>query len=194
MLKAFGSVFGAILLVDYRGFGSSKPFSERPYAPDQLAQDVDRIIHETRQKFKNRKIILYGHSLGGGILANSLRFGVHSAKANGIILEGTFFKLSEVVPWWLGGPLIGLFFGLDSRYPTPSNLAMLPQRRRMLLIHSRDDRVIPYYHGQRLQQHVSTPSHQVTLVPLRGSHNRPDYNEAYRAAIQQWLSEEPGID
>ncbi len=61
----------------------------------------------------------------------------------------------------------------------------------ILLLHSREDELIPLHHAQRLAQAATAP---VRIVELRGGHNDAFIAsaQAYRAALAEFLAAMPG--
>jgi acylglycerol lipase len=78
--------------MDLRGHGFSE--GQRGYIPDYEAfiDDVEVFIQQAKSDFPNSKIVLYGHSLGGGLVLNYLVRRPSSLAA--LIATGPFITLS----------------------------------------------------------------------------------------------------
>jgi fermentation-respiration switch protein FrsA (DUF1100 family) len=159
----------ATLLVDYRGYGrsSGKPSEEGTY------QDADaawRWLTETRG-LKERDIVLFGESLGGGVA--SWLASRHTPRA--LVLASTFTSavdLGAELYRFLPVRLISRF-----RYDT---LSRLPEvRAPVLVVHSPGDDIIPYSHGQRLYSAAREPK---AFLELSGGHN-----DGFVFARREWV-------
>jgi hypothetical protein len=147
----------SVLTFDYRGYGLSKgkPGEEGTYLDAQAA------YHWLRQKgFAARNIIVYGESLGGGIASELCA----REETGGLILQSTFTSLpaigAELYPW-LPVRLVG-----SIRYDT---LGKLPRLKiPVLVMHSRDDSLIKFHHGEKNFAAANEPKF---FCELRGGHN-----------------------
>ena len=126
-----------------------------------------------------QKIVVFGRSLGGPIAA----WISQTHKPRGLILESTFTSLQEAARDRLPGLFVNLF--VPDQYPTIRYLTMV--QCPVLIIHSREDEVIPFRHGEALFAAARGPKE---FVDIRGSHNRGflDSQPFYEAAIDSFLS------
>lgn len=178
MVKVFDHCH--LVLFDYRGFGRSDDGPEALMAWG-LACDVVAVISECLVSFPDRAIFVYGHSLGAAIALNALSGSAILDRVSGLILEGAFHTPSAVAPYWPIGGWLAWALGLDAKYPAGDRLAHIGSRR-VMLIHSVDDAIVPYAEGEKLAREIRAPIHR-----LAGPHNKPCYNESYRAAIQAFI-------
>ena len=82
-----------VLVMDYRGYGKSSG----PRNEDYLYSDAQFFYDFAKDHYGEKKIIVYGRSLGGS-------FAVKIAAENepkAVILEATFFNLQDIVNRWL---------------------------------------------------------------------------------------------
>jgi uncharacterized protein len=147
-----------LLLFDYRGYGrsSGKPTEQGTYHD---AEAVWR--HLTQQRgIAPERIVLHGQSLGGGVAA---WLAARTAPA-GLVLESSFTSApdlgQQLYPW--------LPVRLLSRIRYDSRAALAQVRSPVLVIHSRDDEIIPFSHGRQLFEAAPEPKR---FVELRGDHN-----------------------
>lgn len=147
-----------MLLVDYRGYGGShgRPSEQGTYRDARAAW---RYLTETRE-FGPGTIILYGESLGGAVATH-----LAAAQTPGaVIVESGFSSMvdlgAEVYPWlpvrWI------------SRYTYPSARNLARVHAPVLIIHSRDDEIVPFHHGEALLAAAHEPK---TFLEIRGGHN-----------------------
>lgn len=146
-----------VLAFDYRGYGRSegRPSETGTYADAEAAHQW----LETRG-FAATNILALGESLGGGV-ATELAV---RRPLGGLILQSTFTSVpdigAEFFPWLPVRTLGTIRF---------DNLAKLPGLKLpVLVMHSRDDGIIPFAHGERLFAAANAPK---LFRELRGDHN-----------------------
>ena len=145
-------------IFDYRGYGRSegRPTEEGTY---QDAMAAWRYLTEERG-VSPEKIVLFGRSLGGSVAA--WLAARHTPGA--LIVESTFTSVpdfaSEMYPWlparWL----------TRFRYDAVKHLSSITCP--VLVVHSRDDEIIPVGHGRRLYEAAREPRQ---FLEIRGGHN-----------------------
>lgn len=165
----------SILLFDYRGFGqSSGEVTEQGTYID--ARSAWNYLHR-ELGYSERQIIVHGRSLGGAVAAE-LATRVRPAA---VILESTFTSIphigAEVYPWlpvdWLA----------RIRYDSLARIGHI--RAPLLIMHSPQDELIPYAHGQALYEAARAPRQ---FVPLRADHNNGfRYTTEYVPALRKFL-------
>lgn len=86
----------SVIALDHRGHGQSG--GQRGHTPNYelLMSDIDIFLEKTRDIFPAAKIILYGHSMGGGIVVNYLIR--HQPDILASIVTGPFFRTAEPPP------------------------------------------------------------------------------------------------
>jgi fermentation-respiration switch protein FrsA (DUF1100 family) len=167
----------SVFIIDYRGYGKSEG---KPTEPG-LYRDADaawRYLTDTR-RVQAHDIVIFGRSLGASVAAR-LAAAQHPL---GLIVESSFTSVpdiaQELYPWLPARWLSRL------RHATKSYIAEV--RCPILVIHSRDDEIIPYHHGQAIFAAAPEPR---SLLTLRGTHNdawlRDERN--YMAGIGDYLS------
>ncbi|HBH47128.1 MAG TPA: lysophospholipase [Bacteroidales bacterium] len=86
----------SVLSFDFRGHGQTpgKPGQISDY--HKLLNDVDLLIEKGKDEFKNQQLFLYGHSMGGNLVANYAI--MHTTDLCGIILTSPWFELTNIPP------------------------------------------------------------------------------------------------
>ncbi len=162
-----------VLVYDYGGYGLStgRPSEERACADIRAMWDY---LTGTRGT-EPGEIVLFGRSLGGGMTADLAT----SVKPAAVILESTFTSIpdraAEMFPWLPMRSLIRVEFDNAGKVP----LITSP----LLIVHSRDDSLIPFRHGQRLFELAREPKQ---FLEIRGEHN-----EGFVVSMETWLD---GLD
>jgi fermentation-respiration switch protein FrsA (DUF1100 family) len=174
MAKAMLSVGVNVFLFDYRGYGRSQGH------PDEQGTylDAEAAYRWLQQRgFAAENIILFGESLGGGVVADL----ASRLVCGGVVLQSTFTSIvdvgAELFRWlpvrWLA----------HIKYDT---LSKLPQIKvPVLVMHSRADRLIRFAHSQKNFNAANEPK---LFCELEGDHNDPLTNcSRFIADIQSFL-------
>ncbi len=166
----------SVLIVDYPGYGQStgKPTEEGTYESARAAWQ-----HLTQEKsIPPQDIVLFGRSLGGGV-ATQLATEV---QAKALIIESTFTSVPDVaaeIYWFL--PVRRL-----ARVKYESAVKIGDVGMPILILHSPDDEVIPYSHGEKLFALAEEPK---TFIKTKGGHNdrhilaEPAYGKSLKSFI-----------
>lgn len=147
-----------VLIFDYRGFGRStgSPSEEGIY------RDVEAAFRHTTEErgIPAEEIVLFGRSLGGAPAA----WLAAREPAAALILESAFTSLpalaQELYPIFPARHLARSSFNTIDRLPEVE----MP----VLVIHSREDELIPYEHGRRLYEAAREPR---VFYELEGGHS-----------------------
>jgi len=157
-IRQFRNLELSVFIIDYRGYGQS----EGRTTESGIYRDADaawRYLTETRG-VRPGDVVIFGRSLGGSVAAR-LAAQQHPLA---LIVESSFTSVpdiaQELYPWlparWL------------SRLSHATRDYVRDVRCPVLVVHSRDDEIIPFHHGQAIFAAAPEPR---TLLTLRGSHN-----------------------
>ncbi len=169
------------LIIDYRGYGrsSGKPSEQGTYLDALAAWN-----HLTEQRgIAPDEIVLFGRSLGAAVAA----WLAADTRPGALIMESGFSSLPDLAarlyPWLPARWLVRF------RYDNLAALAGVGSP--VLIVHSRDDEIIPYSHAEALYAAAGQPK---SLLSLRGGHNDAIFRsrEAYLAGLDVFLSEHFG--
>lgn len=157
-LRIFHGLGLSVLIIDYRGYGRStgRPSELGTYEDARAAW---RYLVEERA-VPAQRIILFGRSLGGAVAT----WLATEQAPRGLIVESTFRSVPELaagIYWFL--PVRSL-----ARIEYPAEALMGSVRAPVLVVHSREDEIIPFHHGEALYSAAGSPK---TLLELRGGHN-----------------------
>lgn len=157
-IRQFRNLELSVFIIDYRGYGQS----EGRTTESGIYRDADaawRYLTETRG-VRPSDVVIFGRSLGGSVAAR-LAAQQHPLA---LIVESSFTSVpdiaQELYPW------------LPARWLTRLSHATRDYVRDVqcpvLVVHSRDDEIIPFHHGQAIFAAAPEPR---TLLTLHGSHN-----------------------
>jgi fermentation-respiration switch protein FrsA (DUF1100 family) len=166
----------AVFIIDYRGYGESEgdPTEAGTYRDAAAAW---RYLVERRQ-IAAQEIVIFGRSLGAAIAAD---LASHTRPA-ALIIESAFTSVpnmaARLYPWlpvrWLS----------RYRYNTQHSLETITCP--LLVIHSREDDIIPFSEGEQLFAHAREPKQ---FLELHGGHNDGFLvsREAYQRGLDEFL-------
>ncbi|HEX7043605.1 MAG TPA: alpha/beta hydrolase [Burkholderiales bacterium] len=180
-IAAFRELGLNAFLIDYRGYGLSEG---RP-SEDGTYRDAAAAWHYLTEArgVADASIVIHGESLGGAV-ASWLAARTHPAA---LIVESSFTSAvdlgAEVYPW-LPVRRLARF-----RYPTAAYLARV--RAPTLIVHSRDDEIVPFRHGEALYAAAAEPKR---LLAIGGDHNAGYLlsRAEYLAGVDAFLAEALG--
>ena len=157
-IRQFRNLELSVFIIDYRGYGQS----EGRTTEAGLYRDADaawRYLTEQRGVHP-QNIVIFGRSLGGSVAAHL----ASRQEPLALIVESSFTSVPDIAqefyPWlpvrWL------------SRLNHATRDYVREVRAPLLVVHSRDDEIVPFRHGQAIFE-AAPAAH--TLLTLRGSHN-----------------------
>lgn len=169
-------------IIDYRGYGQSEgnPSEQGTYLDAEAAW---RYLVEEREVPPD-EIILFGRSLGGAVatrLAQSHRPAL-------LILESTFTSVPDMAAGIY--PFLPVRLLARIQYNTLERLPAI--NVPTLIVHSPNDEVIPYNHGQRLFDAAPEPKE---FLRIEGGHNEgfllsaEEYEAGLTAFIERHLGQ-----
>lgn len=160
-----------IFIFDYRGYGQSdgKPSESGLYDDARAVWD-----YLTRTKaIKRQNIVLFGRSLGGVVAAKLAT----EVQPRALILESTFSSAKDVANAVF--PISSRLVPLRFDFNTASYIKQVAAP--ILVIHSVDDDIIPFWLGEKVFFAANQPK---SLIMIKGDHNygflqsQPDYEQA----------------
>ncbi|KAG6819643.1 hypothetical protein H0H93_009948 [Arthromyces matolae] len=126
-----------VFLLSYRGFSFSggKPTEAGLRIDAQTA--LDYIL--SQPYLADVPIILYGHSLGGGVAIDLASR--NPSRISGLLVSNTFTSIPDIVRSW---PVIGNFsFLCTQKWRSADKMRLIPTSTPILMISGRSDQVVP---------------------------------------------------
>lgn len=169
----------SVFIVDYRGYGQSEgsPSENGTYLDAAAAW---RYLVEERG-VDPEQIIIFGRSLGGAVAT----WLAHNHPPKALIIESTFTSVPDMGARQY--PFLPVRLLARIHY---NSLERIPQINvPILIVHSPDDEIIPYSHGQQLFQAANEPK---AFLQLRGGHNEgfiisgQPYEEGLKSFIEKY--------
>ncbi len=164
-------------IFDYRGYGSSegKPSEEGTYLDVLAAYEW---LTESK-KIRAERIIVFGRSLGGSIAAQLAA----KVRPRGLVLESCFTSYADMGARFYPYMPVRRFARFGYRTVDYVKQIHCP----VLLVHSRNDDVIPFEFGLELYDAAKEPKE---FIEIRGGHNDGFLlsSEVYKTAWTKWIS------
>lgn len=179
-LAIFHELGLATLIIDYRGYGRS----EGKPSEAGLYRDADaawRYLVEGRN-VPPQGVIVFGRSLGAAVAAHLAA----ERPVGGLILESAFTSVPDVAT-----ELYSIFpVRLLARVHYPTAQWVRRVRAPVLVIHSKEDDLIPFHHGEAVYHAAPEPKQ---FLQIRGDHNSGFILSrlVYMQGLAQWLESLP---
>jgi len=176
-IRQFLNLGLSVFIIDYRGYGQSGGKTTET----GIYQDADAAWHylTDQRGVLADDIVIFGRSMGASAAAKLAT----KQRPLALIVESSFSSIpdiaQEIYPWlparWLS----------HLRHATRDYVGGI--QRPILVVHSRDDEIVPFHHGEAIFNAAQEPK---TLLTLRGSHNDAYIRDArnYIEGLQAFLS------
>ena len=172
VLEALAEIGVSTFAVDYRGYGKS---GGSPSGPGVLADAQGSWAHLTvRMKVPPNRVVLFGKSLGGACAIDL----AYQVPAKGLVVQSTFTSISDVAARVMPIFPAKLFLRENMNSVMKIGAAKCPT----LVVHSRDDEVVPFAHGQRLFEAAPEPK-------WFAEYSGVGHNELITVRRSEWLKD-----
>lgn len=167
-----------VLIYDYRGYGQSSGSPSESGLYSDARATWQWLVNEAGMS--PDRIVLFGRSLGAAVAARLAT----EVDAAGLIVESSFTSVPDIgaeVYWWL--PVRWL-----ARIQLATSDHVADAGMPVLVVHSRDDEIIPFSHGQRIYEQAGQPRQ---FLEIEGDHNSGFMvsGELYRDGLDRFLTE-----
>lgn len=166
-----------VLIFDYRGYGNSegKPSEHGLYVDAMTAWQY--LVQE--KNISAQKIIIFGRSLGGVVGCNLAT----QVQPGALILESTFSSAKDMANTIF--PVISRIMPMRFEFNTEDYIKRVTSP--LLIVHSTEDDIIPFWQGEKVFQAASQPK---SFVKIQGDHNSGFFTSqpAYEQALGEFLS------
>jgi len=157
-LQIFNKLGLSTFIFDYRGYGKSagKPTEKGTYLDAEAAWNY--LINE--KQIKPEDIVIFGRSLGGSVASWLAK----EKSPEALILESAFTSIPDIA-----GELYPIFpVHLLSRFSYSTLKYIREVKCPVLIVHSKEDELIPFKHGRRLFDSANEPKE---FLEIAGGHN-----------------------
>jgi uncharacterized protein len=169
--KRFYELGLSVLLIDYRGYGRSQgnfPSEATVYQDAQVAWDY---LVGKRRIFP-KKIVVYGHSLGGAIAIN---LASQNPSIAGLIVSSSFTSMQQMAAQDWKFRLFPIAQILTQKFDSVQKVRSL--KVPTLFIHGTEDTLVPVSIGKALYE-AAPPPKQLLLIPHAGhNHGEAEFDK-----------------
>ena len=157
-VKIFYDMGLSVFIIDYQGYGRStgSPSETGTYQDARAAWS----FLTGKLQLPAPQIIVFGRSLGGAVAV----WLAAAYSPGALILESTFTSVADLGKHYY--PYLPVQWLTRIRYPTLERISRVVCP--LLIIHSRDDEIIPFEHGQKLYAAARAPRE---FLQISGGHN-----------------------
>ena len=177
-IEIFNELGFDVFIIDYRGYGQSNgKVSEQGAYLD--AQAAYRYLVDKRRIDPSR-IVIFGRSLGGAIAAQLAA----TQETGALIVESSFTSAADMATELY--PFLPARLLLRLEFPVAEHVAAATAP--VLIVHARDDEIIPFAMGQKLFDAASEPK---AFLAIDGDHNTAFFydRDRYVAGLREFFRE-----
>jgi alpha-beta hydrolase superfamily lysophospholipase len=164
-----------VFILDYRGYGKSEG---KITSQKQLFQDVEQLYLEIQKLYKGQEIIIAGFSIGSG----PATWLASRYQPDMLILMAPFYNMTELANHYF--PFLPSFI---LRYPFNNNKLIQKIEAPVVLIHGKEDEIIPYESSLKLKEHLKSEVHLFGLE--RVGHNNISGSTEFKNVVRELLSQ-----
>ncbi|MFC2123106.1 alpha/beta hydrolase [Bacteroidota bacterium] len=177
-IQIFNQLGLDVFIFDYRGYGQSEGRTSESGTYLDVGAAWQHLVRE--RQIKPNRIVIFGRSLGGAVAA----WQACNHTPGALILESAFTSVPDIAAKlypYLPVRLLSRF-----KYNTVEYLDQVDCP--VLIIHSREDEIMPFGHGQQLFERASGPKE---LLEISGTHNEGfiTSGEHYKEGLDSFISE-----
>ncbi len=172
-----------VLLLDYRGYGLSEGEAALPGVLRDIKAGLQWLLEQ--HDVADKPLYLLGQSLGASL---AIYFAATDEQArrhlSGVVSDAAFTRYRDIVRHVAAGSWLTWPFQYPASWMVVKQYDPIDYVARitplpLLLIHSRDDEMIPYQYGERLYRAAASPKQ---FLATRGFHGGT-FNEADNRAV-----------
>lgn len=182
-----------VFLLDYRGYGLSEGKARLPQVFDDIQLGLDWLGRSGR--LDGKPLILFGQSLGAVMGIEVLAREGNQARARCAVFEAAFTGYRTITndvmkqSWllWLMRPLVVPLMPAQQWDPA-QRIGEL--RMPKLILHSREDEIIPFAHGEAIYDEAAPPKE---FQPLLGRHIEAMRDPSVQARVTGFFERHCGV-
>ena len=159
-----------VFIIDYRGYGKSQGKISLTGAIQDIGSAIDYTVDNI---LNDEPFVVLAQSLGASMAVYAVATSANKAKMRALVLVSPFSDYREITrevlsrqwfTWLFQWPLSYTINNDFSPLRFIQDISPLP----LVILHGRDDEIIPIHHARVLMEHAREPK---KFVPLKGHHN-----------------------
>ncbi len=162
----------SIFMMEYRGYGKCENTPKENLIYEDAMTTYKYVVNHL--KYSKNKIILNGVSLGGAICINL----ASKVDAAAVVIDSSFTSMTDMADIFI--PYVGRYL---CKLSFNSVDLIKTVRSPILIIHSRDDGLIPFKMGESLLKNAKMG----TLIETSGGHNNSNWNPDVSNSIRNFF-------
>lgn len=166
----------SVLAIDYRGFGES---TLRAPSESSADEDAEAAWTYLTKLSRNTKHFIFGNSLGGAIAS---KLALNHPEAKGLILEGTFTSIPDMVRETKWG-FLPVGFLVRQRFDTLDRIDHI--NMPILFAHGTDDDIVPFNMSERLFAAAKAPKRFFRAEGGNHHNLTANYFDEYSRAVKE---------
>jgi len=176
-----------LFMLDYRGFGLSEGKAKLPGVFEDIQLGLDWLAHAERTQ---KPLIVYGQSIGAATSSYVLAQGDNQNKYQCAVLEAGFTRYRDAASHIMSQSWVKVLKPVV--LPTLANdWAPIEQvgniQPPLLIIHSENDEIIPYGHGESLYAAAAEPK---AMLTLDAPHIGGNFSEVKQQGLLQFFNQQ----
>lgn len=167
-----------VVALDYSGFGFSQGKAKRKFLLDDAREAFEILMND--EVVKEEQIIVYGQSLGGHL--STIVASEFEDKIDLLVTEGAFASHKDVA-----SDVAGIAGRIFVKEGYSGKKAIADFKKPYLIVHSTDDKVVPYWHANEL---LASTNNRASLLTIDQCHIcGPQYHyDTIRSSMESLLT------
>lgn len=180
-----------VLALDYRGFGLSSGAPDVPEVFDDINTAFSWLLKYRAEQKSTVPLYIFGQSLGASLAIKYLDlYPASRSEVSGLIAEAAFTRFGSIAQHVASGSWLTWALQYPVKWVLPKQFDPLDSIAQLsplpiLLVHSRQDEIIPFEHALQLQEKAGDGSE---LLEADGPHIHAIRNPATRLSMLSFLS------
>jgi len=174
----------SILMVEYRGYGKCPGIPTETNLYEEALTAYNYTVNELN--YPSNRIILYGKSLGGAVVINLAK----KINVSSIVIDSSFTSLPAIANEVMKNLIPFNFAKYVCKFSFNNLLSIKKNKNPILIIHSRNDDVVPFEMGEELYANIT--ANKKLFLESKGKHNDPIWDDILVYNIKQFCLENLG--
>ena len=179
-----------IFAFDYRGYGISKGEPDIKGVLDDSLAAFDLLM--SGEAAETDSVIILGQSMGGALAINVAAMSEHRDRIAAVVTDSAFASWREIYRQKAGGLIVTWPFQypmswfINDDYAPERFINNIPEHIKILIIHNKDDKLVPSSHAEQLKEAAKERNAGLWLMDYEG-HVTVNNHELFRKMFLAYL-------